>query len=351
MMEHGPVPLDLLRLFGERFINREDTYCLQNTAGRFPRTYGPVTVGLLAHHALGHLTLSLDAQSVRGAGRWLVFDSDAEGLVALWSVAQQLQHWGLAGLVERSRRGGHLWVLFAQPQPAGALKRLGEATQRYLLADKRLAAVMECYPDTEAISQRQQVAHPMRLPFGVHQLTRVVYPFVAATGGPAHQLAVVSGLQWLVGQPQNTQAALRAALTEAERLAPVPPAPAHDLAPRRPLRHGDTLINQVNAGVNLYDVIQATSPAVALRHTRNSASGWCPFHEDEAPQADGTAGTPSLFVVHDARYGWSWRCYSVNCGAYDSAHMHHTFDWFLWSAGGDMAQAFALAQEWREAHP
>jgi hypothetical protein len=33
-----------------------------------------------------------------------------------------------------------------------------------------------------------------------------------------------------------------------------------------------------------------------------------------------------------------------------SLHLHHTLDWFLWSAGGDMARAFAEVREWQEGY-
>jgi len=145
----------------------------------------------------------------------------------------------------------------------------------------------------------------------------------------------------------NSRQQLRNALQEAERLAPLVVNKEVDLLPARSPRRGTTLIDWVNSSLNLYDLIQAQYSVVALRKTRNGWSGWCPFHDDEAVQADGKAGTPSLFVVEDRRYGWSWRCYSTNCGAY-MERMHHTFDWVLWSVGCDMDQALACAAQMRE---
>src|SRR5215469_16378084 len=100
-MQPGPVPIEEIRHFAGRFVNRDDTYCTQQAGGRFLRVYDRVTVELLARHCLGHVTLSLDAQNSRGEGRWLVFDDDGEGLDRLLTIRSQLAAWGLSSMCER----------------------------------------------------------------------------------------------------------------------------------------------------------------------------------------------------------------------------------------------------------
>jgi hypothetical protein len=52
--------------------------------------------------------------------------------------------------------------------------------------------------------------------------------------------------------------------------------------------------------------------------------GWCPFHDDRAPDAQGRPGTPSFYAVRDRRYGWSWRCFSTNC-THSVGPLRHSF--------------------------
>jgi hypothetical protein len=112
----------------------------------------------------------------------------------------------------------------------------------------------------------------------------------------------------------------------------------------RALAGGSDLIGWANASLLLPDLIAQTHPDVQVRRSGRGWIGWCPWHDDLAPQADGRPGTPSLYVVRDRRYGWSWRCLSTNCGAH-SGPMHHVFDWLIWCAAGHVGQAVAAARQ------
>src|SRR5262249_33934776 len=100
-------------------------------------------------------------------------------------------------------------------------------------------------------------------------------------------------------------------------------------------KRADDVIGWVQTHLSLPDLIAATHPEVRLRRAGQGWIGWCPFHDDEAPQPDGSPGTPSLYVVASHRYGWSWRCLSSNCGT-GSGPMHHTFDWLIWCQAGSV---------------
>jgi hypothetical protein len=118
----------------------------------------------------------------------------------------------------------------------------------------------------------------------------------------------------------------------------------HD-TPVGPNRSG--LIAAANARLALPELIARTRPEVGLHPAGHGWIGWCPFHDDEAPQANGQAGTPSLYVVENRRHGWSWRCLSSNCGA-AAGPMHHAFDWLFWCSAGDMRRALAWARRLME---
>lgn len=245
--------------------------------------------------------------------------------------------------------------------------------------------------------------HAVRAPFGVHRLTGQRYPFLpenasSLTGSPLDdETALHEALAWLVAQPRVTSAQLRsalagldaaltaaldeAALALATRLLP-PAGSSHDsraqanvvgrldqvkpsaselqlkrmLSQKEREPRKDThqsrresradrvdVIAWVNRALALPDLIAELAPEVELQRVGRGYGGWCPWHDDQAEQPDGTPGRPSLYVVEDWTYGWSWRCYSTQCGAHQ-ALMHDTFDWLIWRAGGDMQRAISWAR-------
>jgi hypothetical protein len=60
-----------------------------------------------------------------------------------------------------------------------------------------------------------------------------------------------------------------------------------------------------------------------------------------ARDAAGQPGSPSLYVVRDRRYGWSWRCLSTNC-AQSVGPMRHSFR--LWQELLDVSVASAIVE-------
>ncbi|HKB47997.1 MAG TPA: hypothetical protein VKC57_09890, partial [Ktedonobacterales bacterium] len=73
------------------------------------------------------------------------------------------------------------------------------------------------------------------------------------------------------------------------------------------------------------DLLAELAPDAEMRRAGRGSIGWCPFHDDRAPDAaTGAVGSASFYVVDDRRYGWSWRCLSTNC-AQSAGPMRHSF--------------------------
>jgi hypothetical protein len=85
------------------------------------------------------------------------------------------------------------------------------------------------------------------------------------------------------------------------------------------------VIRWVDAQVSPLDLLADLAPEAALRPVGRGYLGWCPFHDDQAPDVAGRPGTPSFYVVHDRHYGWSWRCLSSNCPQ-SWGPMRHSFE-------------------------
>jgi hypothetical protein len=84
------------------------------------------------------------------------------------------------------------------------------------------------------------------------------------------------------------------------------------------------VIHWVDEHVSPLDLLDELRPQAQMPIAGQGFLGWCPFHEDRAPDERGEAGTPSFYVVHNRRYGWSWRCLSTNC-PYSEGPMKHSF--------------------------
>jgi hypothetical protein len=85
-----------------------------------------------------------------------------------------------------------------------------------------------------------------------------------------------------------------------------------------------TVIRWVDAEISPLDLLEELAPDAEMRRRGKGYLGWCPFHDDRAPDGVGRPGTPSFYVIQDRRYGWSWRCLSINCSQHPGP-MRHSF--------------------------
>ncbi len=287
------LPLDLAMAYADRFLTRRDTYAVQQVDGRYLRVAAPLDRAALVAHLTGRRTVAVYALDRQRQARWLCFDSDApDGLLHLSTIQQALVGLGLSTLREASRRGGHLWLLCAQPLPAALLRGLASGILALLTARGDLAEMvaqrLEVYPSADALG-RGGVSHAVRAPFGVHQRTELVYPFLEVGARPAHGLTVIEGLQWLVRQPLASSALVRAAVRDVDRQLETAldgvalalgqreaasPSVASQRAPDTPV-DGDrgpgapagraSIIAWVNGNVDLRDLIADMTPSVQLQ--------------------------------------------------------------------------------------
>ncbi len=87
------------------------------------------------------------------------------------------------------------------------------------------------------------------------------------------------------------------------------------------------VIRWVDAHISPLDLLADDAPDSEMKQAGRGYLGWCPFHDDRAPDDRGRPGRPSFYVVCDRRYGWSWRCLSTNC-MQSLGPMRHAFRLF-----------------------
>jgi hypothetical protein len=105
----APLSQAVLVAWHALFVNRLRPYALQQADGTYRWVYQTVTPELLLAHLRGERTLALSSTDVAGRCRWLCLDVDTpDGLSQLVALRAALAALGLPGLLEASRRGGHL---------------------------------------------------------------------------------------------------------------------------------------------------------------------------------------------------------------------------------------------------
>ena len=322
------VPPNLLDSWGQLWTNRREPYALQQEDGTYRWVYKRGDAAVLAAHLGGTSTIALSSLGEDGSCRWLCLDADqTDALPQLLDLASALAEVGLPGLVEASRRGGHLWLFLDAPISAAIARRV----ILHELDDLRAAGLtmpsFELYPESAAPGA---LGHAVRLPLGIHRLTGKRYALFDEHSYPCAFTSTEAALRFVLAWPQiSTVQLMRRAgelrEAESERTGSLDESTSADSSPI-PIQIGtrSAVIRWVDAHVAIPDLLAEIAPTVELKKVGKGYLGWCPFHDDRAPDEVGRPGTPSFYAVRDRRYGWSWRCYSTNC-SHSVGLLRHSF--------------------------
>jgi TOTE conflict system primase-like protein len=315
----------LLLEWERRFLTRRQPYARQQEDGSYLWVFQRLDRLALLSHLQGKETLALAARDELGQCRWVCVDADVpDGLVQLRLVQQTLEAHELPSLLERSRRGGHLWLFFTLPQPASLATGVVHGLLEPLYSSGQLPQVLEVYPDTT------DLGHAVRMPLGIHRRTGLRYPFLDQESTPIDLENLPEAMAFALSLPAIRPEQLRAVAAKggvSSQAARLPSAPSSQSFESVHFSTTSEVIRWVDGQVNLLGLLEELAPATDMRLTGQGYLGWCPFHDDQAPDANGDPGTPSFYVVHNRRYGWSWRCLSTNCPHSDGP-MRHSFRLF-----------------------
>lgn len=390
----GGVPSDeLLAAFAARVVQRARPYAVQVADGTYRWRHEEVTLGLLLAHLRGEETLALSSSDTLGQTCWLCLDVDdaaPDALAHLLAARRALGALGLPGLVEASRRGGHLWLFLDEPLAVENARAALLTALAWIQAHGVTMPGYELYPDRHAQTPRA-LGHAVRLPLGVHQLTGKRYPLFDEDGHPCALTSDAAALKYLCAWPGisssviHTVASLAVQRTDHtengdegnegnegdnrnERKELVS---SHGAYAGERMSHavqgemlGEMLANQmgtvstvskigtrsavirwVDAHVSPLDLLAELAADSAMHRAGQGYLGWCPFHDDRASDELGRPGTKSFYVVRDRHYGWSWRCLSRNCSQH-TGPMRHSFRLFQELTGLTVASAVVEALAW-----
>ena len=174
--------------FASFFVSRRTDFAVQLETGLYARAGRTLLASDIYKHLDGTQTIGSYVMNERGVCSYAVFDADSDdGLDILRGVQARLGRAGITSYLERSRRGGHLWVFLAQPVRASHLRR-------WLVP--YCPTGVEFYPKQD---EGNGYGNLIRLPFGVHRRSGKRYPFVTWEQGQPVPVAtsVRSSLAWL----------------------------------------------------------------------------------------------------------------------------------------------------------
>ncbi|MCB9423175.1 MAG: hypothetical protein H6667_25480 [Ardenticatenaceae bacterium] len=283
----------LVGVLARKFINRWDMYPQQMANGRWLTVHEPLHVGLLQTHLRGDVTLGVYLLDEQSRGRFLVFDADStESWQQLRKMAQELATENVTTYLENSRRGGHLWLFFDQPQPGQAVRWFGRGVlARQGIPPKQI----ELYPKQDELDDGP--GSLIRLPFGVHRKSGQRYGFMTPEGNPLaptlRQQVQVLGRAETVPIRFFELVCDKGREVEAERRKR---RIARPLAATKSVTVGDLPSERIKTAVSVHDFV---SQYVELSP---SGMGLCPFHDDTHP---------SFSVNAEENY---WYCFTCGIG-------------------------------------
>lgn len=304
---------DDLAHYARLFVGRRNDYALQRENGRYRRAFERLTLDILQAHIVGLHTLATYVIDERGLCRFAVYDSDqAEGLDILAGVQLHLANDGITSYLERSRRGGHLWVLLEQPARASTVRA-------WLLP--------YCPPDVEFYPKQDEsgagIGSLIRLPLGVHRLSGRRYPFVVNQDGAITSVAasIAETLTWLK-------------TVERVQLPDLQPGEANQDSRKPAFPQTESVLSRDHVGQRQHNIVSKSlptpplSPYATIRDWTEAQDplkiisryvkldwrglGHCPFGEHHS---DGKDSNPS-FRAYKPRYAGasSWYCYAWQRG-------------------------------------
>jgi hypothetical protein len=334
-------------------VNRSQPYAVQQPDGTYRWVHASCKLQELAAHLEGEWTLALSSTDRHARCKWLCLDEDAVGgdviaqLVVLQKALAELE---LPALLEASRRGGHLWLLLDAPTPVVLVRRVMLHALDELRAGGLEIPALEVYPDAAAEAPRA-LGHAVRLPLGIHRLTGKRYVLFDERGSPCAFTTTEAAMRFVLGWPRVVSTAIAQCARE---LGPSTSSTEPNAPQRARVGTHSPVIRWVDANVSSLDLLADLAPESAMHPVGRGYLGWCPFHDDQAPDAAGKPGTPSFYVVLDRMHGWSWRCFSSNCPQ-SWGPMRHSFELFQRLLGLTVRSAIVEAcTHWPEcdaAHP
>ena len=162
---------ELAPILAKTFIQRWDLYARQLDNGSYICIKEALNIDHLRDHLRGKITLGAYVLDKKSQAKYIVFDADNEDhMERLKDMAFRLKEKGVPSYLERSLRGGHLWLFFSKPISGKKARHFGMRLKEHF--DLR---EIELFPKQDRI--KTGPGSLIRLPFGIHRKSGKRYGF------------------------------------------------------------------------------------------------------------------------------------------------------------------------------
>ncbi|HEX5481688.1 MAG TPA: hypothetical protein VFZ08_03580 [Terriglobia bacterium] len=163
-----------------------------------------LTVDTLRRHLEGEITIALYAiNPATQCSKWVAIDADyKDAMDDLLKVQRDLERQKIYAALEKSRRGGHLWIFFAEPQPARDGRILiHDVASRLSVPVKGSGAVdgIEVFPKQDHVANGE-FGNAIRGPLGMHRGARQRFWFYGANYELVSQMSYLKRLPKVTGE-------------------------------------------------------------------------------------------------------------------------------------------------------
>jgi hypothetical protein len=158
----------LIEILRRYFVNRDDTYAIQNPDGSYYRVEMPLTDEVLLSHLQGNTTVGVyQIEPEKNIVKWLCFDVDSKEMAEVEKLRDSIVKSNFCAedniLVEDTGgRGYHLWIFFDPPIPALVAYYVGRKFEQVSKVN------CEVFPKQKVV---EAFGNLVKLPLGVHRKT------------------------------------------------------------------------------------------------------------------------------------------------------------------------------------
>ena len=207
MRSLNPANLETATRYFDLFVNRL-AYTVQSCRpapnGKHyyyrPKDARPLSLETLRRHLNGELTIGLYALNPRTqTAKWVAIDADYENaLEDLLKLQWELRQDGVESALEKSRRGGHLWIFAEKPLVASQCRiyiyNIALRLKVPVKGGAGLAGGIEIFPRQDQVLEHE-FGNAIRGPLGVHRASRKRYWFYGADYEIQAQLSYLERLR------------------------------------------------------------------------------------------------------------------------------------------------------------
>jgi len=263
---------ELVKVYASLFVNRL-AYTIQSSypdsTGRH-KYYRPtkrhdgspisLTLETVARHMEGAITIGLYPSNPNtNRSKWVAIDADYESAVEdLLKLQWELKEDGVEAALEKSRRGGHLWIFAEKPLPArDCLLYISNLASRLKVPFRKggLVEGIEVFPRKEL--GLGEFGNGIRGPLGVHKGANQRYWFYGANYSLAAQINYLRRLKKIT---EEELAGFVKGMTMPEEFAPKPKL---ILPPYNPNRREFHILDYVKSGRRQGGDYRTTCPSCA----------------------------------------------------------------------------------------